>query len=91
MAIDIFNSPAIIAVMKLDTYLTKFEISQSDFANSIGVTQGMVYQWINKDRPVTPIKCVEIEKQTKGHVTRKDLRPDDWKKIWPELAMKKAA
>lgn len=77
--------------MKLDAYLSKNNISQADFADSIGVTQGMVYQWINKDRPVTPIKCVEIENKTNGQVSRKDLRPDDWKRIWPELVHKKAA
>lgn len=29
--------------------------------------------------------CVAIEKATDGKVTRKDLRPDDWHLIWPEL------
>jgi DNA-binding transcriptional regulator YdaS (Cro superfamily) len=27
-----------------------------------------------------------IERATNGLVTRRDLRPDDWKAIWPELA-----
>jgi DNA-binding transcriptional regulator YdaS (Cro superfamily) len=31
-------------------------------------------------------RCVPIELATEGAVTRKDLRPDDWWKIWPELA-----
>jgi len=30
-------------------------------------------------------ECVAIERATGGVVTRKDLRPDDWWKIWPEL------
>ena len=29
--------------------------------------------------------------ESNGQVTRKDLRPDDWESIWPELADKKAA
>jgi len=29
--------------------------------------------------------CVRIEKETGGKVTRKDLYPDDWAEIWPEL------
>lgn len=29
--------------------------------------------------------CVAIEQATDGAVTRKDLRPDDWHRIWPEL------
>ncbi len=27
-----------------------------------------------------------IERATNGAVTRRDLRPDDWHEIWPELA-----
>ena len=30
--------------------------------------------------------CVGLELATDGAVTRKDLRPDDWHLIWPELA-----
>jgi len=29
---------------------------------------------------------VSIERATDGAVTRKDLRPEDWHEIWPELA-----
>lgn len=29
--------------------------------------------------------CVRIERVTGGAVTRRDLRPDDWHQIWPEL------
>jgi len=31
-------------------------------------------------------RCVAIERATKGAVTRRDLRPNDWLQIWPELA-----
>lgn len=30
--------------------------------------------------------CVAIERATGGAVTRKDLRPNDWQDIWPELS-----
>ena len=34
-----------------------------------------------------PVKrCVLIEQVTNGAVTRRDLRPHDWKELWPELA-----
>lgn len=33
-----------------------------------------------------PASCVRIERATGGAVTRRDLRPDDWAQIWPELA-----
>lgn len=28
-----------------------------------------------------------IEKATCGRITRKELRPDDWQDIWPEIAV----
>ena len=31
--------------------------------------------------------CLVIEQMTGDAVTRKDLRPDDWQAIWPELAI----
>lgn len=34
--------------------------------------------------------CVAIERATEGAVSRRDLRPDDWERIWPELAEKAA-
>lgn len=33
-----------------------------------------------------PALAVAIEQDTVGAVTRKDLRPSDWRAIWPELA-----
>ena len=39
-----------------------------------------------KMRGVPIEQCVPIERATLGAVTRKDLRPDDWADIWPELA-----
>lgn len=34
--------------------------------------------------------CVRIERESFGAVTRRDLRPDDWHEIWPELAEQEA-
>ncbi|MCW7764224.1 YdaS family helix-turn-helix protein [Photorhabdus sp. P32] len=35
--------------------------------------------------PVPPARCFDIENATNGKVTRQDLRPHDWQKIWPEI------
>lgn len=60
-------------------------------AVSIGVSPVLVSQWSTGPR-VPPIeRCVPIERATGGAVTRKDLRPDDWQKIWPELAQAPAS
>ena len=49
------------------------------------MTKGAVSQWKLIDRKVPVEHCVRIEQLTLGAVTRKDLRPDDWHLIWPEL------
>lgn len=42
-------------------------------------------------RPCSPALAVAIEQATQGQVTRPELRPQDWRAIWPELATKEAA
>ena len=55
-------------------------------ANMIGVSAPTVHEWKTFKRPVPVLRCVSISKATNGAVTLQDLRPDDWQKIWPELA-----
>lgn len=55
-------------------------------AAELGVTPSYLSQCKNqKDAPI--MWCVRIERLTNGQVTRRDLRPDDWYEIWPELAV----
>ena len=68
-----------------------FAGSQKLLADLVGVSPSNVNQWASGVRPVPIEKCVAIERVTNGAVTRKDLRPDDWQLIWPELADKEAA
>lgn len=70
--------------MKLIDY-TKYHCSQRVLASKLGITPVLISQWANGLRPVPPERCVEIEKATERKVTRKDLRPDDWERIWPEI------
>ncbi|WP_041421213.1 transcriptional regulator [Sideroxydans lithotrophicus] len=60
-------------------------------ARILSVSAPTVSQWKSGIRPIPAERCVEIEQATSGQVTRKDLRPDDWQQIWPELIGKKAA
>jgi DNA-binding transcriptional regulator YdaS (Cro superfamily) len=76
--------------MKLSEYLEK-RGSRLAFAEKLGVPAPLVSQWANGDRPVPIERCVSIEQATDREVTRKDLRPDDWEAIWPELAGKPPA
>lgn len=58
--------------------------SQSKLAKLLGVSQQNISYWRAAGVPVE--HCAAIEIATEGAVTRRDLRPDDWQKIWPELA-----
>lgn len=60
-------------------------------AREVGVAAALVSQWKNGTRPVPVERCSAIEKATSGAVTRRDLRPDDWHLIWPELASQQAS
>lgn len=53
-------------------------------AAAIGQTAQTVSNWRARGVPV--VHCAAIEQATAGRVTRRDLRPDDWQRIWPELA-----
>ena len=52
-------------------------------AKKLGVTAAAIGNWKVRGTPVR--YCVEIEAISNGATTRKDLRPDDWAQIWPEL------
>ena len=57
----------------------------SKLARELGMSAQAVCNW--RARGGAPIEyCAAIEKATNGAVTRRDLRPDDWQRIWPELA-----
>jgi DNA-binding transcriptional regulator YdaS (Cro superfamily) len=71
--------------MTLADFVSKYG-GQTDLARAIGAPAQLVWQWARGVRPVPIGRCVPIERATAGAVTRKDLRPDDWQDIWPELA-----
>lgn len=56
-------------------------------ARMLGVSAPTVHEWKTLKRPVPARRCTAIERLTGGEVTRKDLRPDDYLDIWPELAV----
>lgn len=53
---------------------------------AIKASQPQISQWMTGVRPVPPKKAAAIESFTKGAVSRRALRPDDWDQLWPELA-----
>lgn len=59
--------------------------SQQALADQIGVVQSAVANWLKRGN-VPSEHCLAIENATAGKVTRRDLRPDDCHRIWPDLA-----
>ena len=70
--------------MNLLSYV-KTRATQVELATKLAITPVLINQWANGKRPIPPDRCVEIERATGGGVTRPELRPDDWERIWPEL------
>jgi plasmid maintenance system antidote protein VapI len=61
---------------RLAEYLHKQNESQTAFARRIGVTPGLVHQWLEELTEITAERCVQIERETGGAVSRVELRPD---------------
>lgn len=59
---------------------------QAELALALGVSTPNVSFWVSGQKRPSIKAAVVIEQFTGGEVTRKDLFPDDWQKIWPELA-----
>ncbi|MCU0920183.1 MAG: helix-turn-helix domain-containing protein [Burkholderiaceae bacterium] len=71
--------------MDLADYCRQAPGGQTDLGRALGCPPQLVSQWCRKVRPVPLDRCPDIERATSGAVTRRDLRPDDWHRIWPEL------
>jgi DNA-binding transcriptional regulator YdaS (Cro superfamily) len=54
-------------------------------ARKVGRTPSEVSQWISGTRPIPMASAARVE--SVSSVTRKQLFPDDWQQIWPELAL----
>lgn len=78
--------------MNLSEYLKQPDsMSVSELRAAIGAKSDVqIRQWQHGygNRRPDPAYCVAIERATKGAVSRCDLRPDDWARIWPELEAK---
>ena len=77
---------------KLLTFINRLsEPQRAAFCALCGTTVGYLRKAISVGHLLNPALCVAIERTTGGAVTRRDLRPADWRDIWPELAEQAAA
>ena len=78
---------------KLRQYLNKLTPKEQEkFAKKCGTTIGYMRKVICLEGKCFfgPIIARKIETNTNGKVTRKLMRPHDWKEYWPELSKRKA-
>jgi len=52
-----------------------------------GTTRGYLRQIAYGNKTASAEVAAALELETSASVTRKTLRPDDWQRIWPELAI----
>ena len=71
--------------MTLSEYLTAHGRA-IQLAGAVGVTPATVSNWNSRKHPVPAELAAAIERATGGQVTRQELFPDTWARIWPELA-----
>lgn len=60
-------------------------------AEHLGVVPSFVNKMASGERPVPVEHGAPIEAFTSGAVTRQAMFPNDWQRIWPELAATPAA
>jgi len=72
--------------MDIKTYLSQERGRQAWLAKAIGAHAPDISRWADGTRPVPVAHGAAIEAATGGLVTRKELFPDDWQRIWPELS-----
>lgn len=71
--------------MNLSTYLIDTRTKKTVFARAIKVSPSLLHQWLRGIRPIAIQHGAAIERASGGAVTRKELFPDTWADIWPEL------
>ena len=73
--------------MNLKEYIEAKRGNATALSEKIGVSLSYLSQLSVEGAQISPIRAVEIEQATDRLVTRQELRPDDWQRIWPELAI----
>ena len=67
--------------MLLKSYLKKHKLTQEEFARTMRVSKGLIWQWLNGHTEITAERAVEIERATEGAVPREETRPDLYRRV----------
>jgi DNA-binding transcriptional regulator YdaS (Cro superfamily) len=74
--------------MDIKTYLSQERGRQAALAKAIGAHAPDVSRWADGKRPIPMEYGAAIELATGGAVTRREMFPNDWHRLWPELVEK---
>lgn len=77
--------------MTLKEFFIKRRGEQAVMAKALGISASQMSQMVKGTCAISNKRCLIIEKLTNGAVSRKDLRPHDWREIWPELSTQEPA
>ncbi|HJV75374.1 MAG TPA: YdaS family helix-turn-helix protein [Noviherbaspirillum sp.] len=72
--------------MKLRDYLNAERGRQASLCRAIGAYPSDMSRWADGTRPIPIPYGPLIEDATGGEVSRKDLFPEEWKVLWPEIS-----
>lgn len=71
--------------MNLTNYIQETRGNGKTLAQALGIPTTYLSQMAGGERSISPERCLAIERATGGKVTRKELRPNDFHLIWPDL------
>jgi len=73
--------------MKLRDYIAPLDLEARErLAQDCQTTVKHLFNVMYGYRACAPALAADIERVTAGAVSRPELRPSDWRRIWPELA-----
>ena len=90
MGLTIYFACAKLIDMNLKQYIQSNRGEGKRLAAALDIDKSYLSQMAGNDRPISPERCLAIERATGGVVTRRDLRPNDFHLIWPDLAAQEA-
>jgi len=70
----------------LKSYIASERGRAKKLADALGISSSYLSQLASGASPISPERAVEIEAATAREVTRPEMFPDNWARIWPELA-----
>jgi DNA-binding transcriptional regulator YdaS (Cro superfamily) len=83
--LTVFSDSLYSVAMDIKTYLSQERGRQAALAKAIGAHAPDVSRWADGKRPIPIEYGAAIESATGGLVTRREMFPNDWARVWPEL------